>query len=117
MIEASRPSTRPSASISSHFLSISDGLAEKVFIAPDRSNGRPRRAWPTKGGHVGDWPGEVKQSLPFPRHRGDPTLKPTIKGIEAATTAMPRITENASVLLEESDLGALPLSLNQAAAR
>src|SRR6516164_10576176 len=33
MIEARRPSTRPSASISSHFLSISEGLAEKVFIA------------------------------------------------------------------------------------
>ncbi len=32
MIEASRPNTRPSASISNHFLSMSDGLAEKVFI-------------------------------------------------------------------------------------
>src|ERR1700730_6228969 len=33
IIEASRPKIRPSASISSHFLSMSDGLAEKVFIA------------------------------------------------------------------------------------
>jgi hypothetical protein len=44
MIEASRPRTRPSASISSHFLSISEGLAEKVFIArgtADRQAGFP----------------------------------------------------------------------------
>src|SRR3984893_17853667 len=33
IIEASRPKTRPSASISSHFLSMSDGLAENVFMA------------------------------------------------------------------------------------
>src|SRR5579875_3779612 len=32
MIAASRPSTSPSASITTHFLSISDGFAENVFI-------------------------------------------------------------------------------------
>ena len=31
-IEASRPTTKPSASIMTHFLSTSAGLAEKVFI-------------------------------------------------------------------------------------
>src|SRR6267143_4759116 len=40
MIAASRPSTRPSASITTHFLSISDGLAEKVFIVHSSAAGR-----------------------------------------------------------------------------
>src|SRR6267143_1974197 len=40
MIAASRPSTKPSASITTHFLSISDGLAEKVFIVRSSAAGR-----------------------------------------------------------------------------
>ena len=39
--EASRPSTSPSASISTHFLSISAGLAENVFIG-ERPKFRPQ---------------------------------------------------------------------------
>src|SRR5580704_10594526 len=46
MIVASRPSTSPSASITTHFLSISEGLAEKVFIAnrPGLRRGQRRGA-------------------------------------------------------------------------
>jgi hypothetical protein len=33
MIEASRPNIKPSASITNHLFSMSDGLAEKVFMA------------------------------------------------------------------------------------
>src|SRR5271157_789057 len=63
MIAASRPSTRPSASINSHFLSISDGLAEKVFIALTGLRGGPDCFRSAKGGHVGDWPDAVKRSF------------------------------------------------------
>src|SRR6516164_560595 len=62
MIEASRPSTRPSASISSHFLSISEGLAEKVFIARARLTGRPDFGPVREGRHVSDRRGAVKRS-------------------------------------------------------
>src|SRR5271169_6076978 len=43
MIVASRPSTSPSASISTHFLSISASLAEKVFITDGLSKARGQR--------------------------------------------------------------------------
>src|SRR5437867_6994237 len=46
MIAASRPSTRPSALITTHFLSISDGLAEKVFIVHGSAAGR--YSWPVR---------------------------------------------------------------------
>ncbi len=60
--EASRPSTSPSASTSSHFLSISEGLAEKVFIAPTKSAG-VRIPGPGEAADVSDRPPQVKRRI------------------------------------------------------
>src|SRR5580700_10351920 len=61
MIAASRPSTRPSASISTQFFSMSDGLAEKVFIARDRMGGGRNAARSAQAGVLGCALGRVKE--------------------------------------------------------
>src|SRR5262249_25457898 len=106
MIDASRPSTRPSASISSHFLSISDGLAEKVFIA--RGTAHPQAGFSdrsAKGGHVSDRSRVVKRSSLQPA--GPRFNMPDIRHEDAvdkkAMSTIPKTRIDAPVLLEEND--------------
>src|SRR5438067_11612674 len=93
-IEASRPNTRPSASISHHFLSMSDGLAEKVFMArkkcPAARNSCPGR----ERGHVSDRLIRVKQCF-----------------------SRSEVSRMAAILLEERADGVLRLTLNRPEAR
>src|SRR5438876_10811964 len=110
MIAASRPSTKPSASITTHFLSISDGLAEKVFIVHSSAAGRyscpVRESRSCKGSANGGQAPLLASGQPRVQHEGDRGEN------DAAMTAMPRVTENAPVLLEECDQGVQRLSLN-----
>src|SRR6266436_1747526 len=115
MIAASRPSTRPSASITTHFLWMSDGLAEKVFIVHSSAAGRyscpVRESRSCKGLANGGQAPLLASAEPRVQHEGDRGEN------EAAMTAMPRVTENAPVLLEECDQGVLRLTLNRPEAR
>src|SRR6516164_5201436 len=102
MIEASRPSTKPSASISNHFLSISEGLAEKVFIARSTAHrqadlGPVRESRSCKRSVAHGQAELLDVGLPAVQHEDDAG-----KG-ERAMTAMPSMTMNAPVLLEEHD--------------
>src|SRR5467141_2752912 len=113
MIAASRPSTRPSASITTHFFSISDGLAEKVFIVRSSAAGRyscpVRESRSCKGSGHGGQARLLAGGQPKVQHGGGEN--------EAAMSAVPRMTENAPVLLEECDQGVLRLTLNRPEAR
>src|SRR6266576_1646310 len=99
MIAASRPSTRPSASITTHFLSISDGLAEKVFIVHSSAAGRyscpVRETRSCKGSANGGQAPLLAGAEPRVQHGADRGEN------EAAMSAVPRTTENSPVLLEE----------------
>src|SRR5712671_7146332 len=110
IIEASRPSTKPSASISSHFLSMSDGLAEKVFIARTEISSGRKPAGSARGGDVSDRLPMVKQCFVAGR---PPQSKLESDQEKPMMTAMPKVTRNAPVLLEERADGVLRLTLNR----
>src|ERR1700730_6246723 len=115
MIAASRPSTRPSASITTHFLSISDGLAEKVFIVRSSASARyscpVRESRSCKGSGHGGQARLLAGGQPKVQHGGNRGEN------EAAMSAVPRMTGNAPVLLEECDQGVLRLTMNRPEAR
>src|SRR5579875_3440303 len=125
MIAASRPSTSPSASITTHFLSISDGFAENVFIPKASREMRGSLAALAKGR-------SCKRSArrrqgrrsagPASRPASSWALRKRESGRpqqirSAAMSAMARTGENAPLVLRQQDGGVLRLTLNRPAAR